>query len=240
MPRYDVVALQEGVGTPDHRLIPQNERQMALFADEAAQRARPIETILVDLGDDGLGRLMDLYREGADVKALVKMMHDEVGMMTKVVTITPAMVGEANGTDLIAALMPRLVSRSVIPVRLFHRDERIVGRYLDVWVNPDHPLQLLALRVLDDTPNGLAMQEMVAGWGDLPVLGGESMEVDLVENVRPGYPAGRLTGGIPTAVPRMARAGQKVQVTEEMGGKGGSDYSFNTSLATMSDRKSVV
>jgi hypothetical protein len=236
MPRYDVVVLQEGVGNADHHLIPQNAEEMAQFADHAARRARPIETILVDTGDN-MGRIMDVYRDGDEYKALVKMLDMTHGMMTKLITITPEMVGEEPGTDLIQSLMPRLVSREVIPSRVFHRDQRVTGRYLDVWVNPNNPLQLMAMRVLDDTPNGLAMQRLIEGIPEeqVPVLGGESMEVDAFEGVWMDGPRGYLTGGTPTAVPRMSQSGQKVQVTEEMGAKGGSNYSFNTSLSNMSE-----
>lgn len=231
MPRYDVVALQEGEGSGDHALIPQSAEEMAEFANNAAERVRPMENIVVNV-DGTMGKILDMYREDETVKALVKMRDDDHGMMTRIVTLTPEMVDMEPGADLVSAIMPRIVPREVIPSRLFHRSPEIVGRYLDVWVNPENPLQMLALRALDDTPNGLAMQRMITGMDGpfpTPVIAGESMEVDR----RPGAFIGMLTGGTPTAVPKMKKAGQKVQVTEEMGGKGGSNYSFNTSLSNM-------
>lgn len=235
MPRYDVVVLQEGEGTDDHALIPQTAEEMVMFANDAAERIRPMENVMVSV-NGGMGKIMDMYREDGGVKALIKIRDPEHGMMTKVVTLTPDMVDMQPGADLISAIMPRIVSREVIPSRLFHRSPEIVGRYLDVWVNPDNPLQLMALRALDDTPKGLAMQKMLTGMGGpfpTPVIAGESMEVDRRPGGMMNGPAGMLTGGTPTAVPKMKKAGQKVQVTEEMGGKGGSNYSFNTSLDNM-------
>lgn len=234
MPRYDVETLQKGAGTAQHPLIPQNAAQMAAFADRAARRVQPLETIAVEVGG-APGRLMDLYRDGERVMGLVKVWDAEAGTTTRLQELEPGMFGLAAGTDLIGALMPRLVSREVIPARLLHRDEtRVTGRVLDVWVNPRDPLHLMGLTVIDDTPAGLAMQELMAGDGELPALGGRSIEVDRVACPGPGEPLGELTGIVSTAVPRMVESRQEVQITEKMAAKGGSVYAFSTTDTAMS------
>lgn len=237
-PRYDLETVQKGAGTAADPLIPQNAEQMRKFADDAARRVRSVEPVSVDV-DGTPARLLDLYREeDGTTMGLVKFFGGEAGVYMRLMEITPSMVGLDDNDDMLQMLMPLLQPREVIPARLLHRDpDRITGQIMDVFVHSDDPLHLMSITKTDDTEAGIALQMMMDGTDTLPKLVGRSMEV----NVRPGVdwsnvdePKGYLTGIIPTAVPKMANSRQELELTKDMGAKGGSAYSFHTPLSPMS------
>lgn len=236
-PRYDLETAQNGAGTATDPLIPQNPEQMRRFADEAARRVQSVSTINIAV-DGHSGRLMDLYREDEGrIMGLVKLYDPMSGIYIRVVPVTNDMVGLDDDADMFQELMPLIAPRNFIPARLLHRDpKRITGQIMDVWVNPNDPLHLMTITKTDNTEAGLAVQKLMPGGEGSYVMAGRSIEVDPVPGVDwsdPNVPKGYLTGIIPTPFPKMAESRQEVEIHEEMGAKGGSNYSFPTPLSNM-------
>lgn len=236
-PRYDLETAQKGAGTAMDPLIPQNPEQMRRFADEAARRVQSVSTINIVV-DGHSGRLMDLYRDdGGRIMALVKLYDPMSGIYIRVVPVTNDMVGLDEDANMFQELMPLIAPKNFIPARLLHRDpKRITGQIMDVFVNSNDPLHLMTITKTDNTEAGLAIQKLMPGGEGNYVMAGRSIEVDPVPGVDwsdPNVPKGYLTGIIPTPFPKMAESRQEVEIHEEMGAKGGSNYSLSTPLSNM-------
>ena len=227
MGKYHLVTLLRGLGGTANPQLPQTRDQLSAWADQAARRVRSVEAVY--LGVDGVeARVLDA--SSRPPRAFVKIPGSPP--TTRVVPIAEGELGNDGSPGWVGALMPRLAPRETIPIRFEHRDEWLAGRYLDVWVNPNDPLEVLAYVGLEDTAAGEALQQLLEGAGGRP-MAGFSIEVDPVAGEP--FPS-ELTGGVFTAHPRLVASQQQVQVTEEVAGKGGSDYGFdNTALAMPTD-----
>lgn len=227
---YHTVTLLRGVGGAANPLLPQDAEQMRAWADHAARRVRSVDPVFLDV-DGQRARVLDLERgdDGAP-RAFVKVYTQPPH--TRVIPVREGMLGYDGGDRWIAEMMPRLASSQTIPVRFMHRDNQLAGRFLDVWIDEADPTHALAYVSLDGSDPGRALQLMLAGDGELPAMAGFSIEVDAVSGEP--FPA-ELTGGVFTAVPRLAESRQQVEITEDVAGKGGSDYAFDTAHLTMAD-----